>query len=375
MKVIKKRKYLPLSIDYTKLYLIEDDIKEHIEVLDTFLDGLSYMNNRDFSKKVLCGTEIKSNNTIEGYLDDIFSVRDIIRHKENIKNEDQKRRILNMYYGYKYILQGKDINKDSLKELYNILSKKLLSDDDINNMGNYYRNNQVYIFYSSVMGTKPDEGVDASLLEEKMNTLFKYIKDNNHFSSLTEYFICSQIIHFYFVYLHPYYDLNGRTSRSLAMWYLLNNQAYPYIIFNRAIQLDKSRYYSLIRDAKKYHNISNFLSYMLKNVLSELEKEYTIKMIEDNSNNQLSEVDYLSLYYILSMKSDLNYYNYTSFYNNLNDKKKVDEIYHTMLESLIDKEIIMPGKKCKNGNCFFNLNSHYVEQNEKNKHLRLINKI
>ena len=49
-------------------------------------------------------------------------------------------------------------------------------------------------------------------------------------------------MHFYFVYIHPYFDVNGRTSRTLAMWYLLNEEAYPYIIFNRAINNNASNY-------------------------------------------------------------------------------------------------------------------------------------
>lgn len=78
VKVEKSRKYLPLPLENSKLYLIDEDLNKHKEELEKFLDGINYMNSRDFSKRVLFGQEIKSNNTIEGYQDDISQVKSII---------------------------------------------------------------------------------------------------------------------------------------------------------------------------------------------------------------------------------------------------------------------------------------------------------
>ena len=54
--------------------------------------------------------------------------------------------------------------------------------------------------------------------------------DNNGetFGNATDYFIKSQIMHFYFVYIHPYFDINGRTARTTSLWHLLNEKAYPF---------------------------------------------------------------------------------------------------------------------------------------------------
>lgn len=298
MQDVKKHHKLPLPIEHGHFYLIDDELKKNKEELEIFLDGIHHMNSRDFSKKVLFGQEIKSNNTIEGYLDDINLVNDIIRHPNNNLDEQQKRRILNMYRGYKYILQNEDINKDSIKELYSILSNKLLEQYDLDNMGEYYRNKPVYIYYSSSINAIPDQGVNSEELEEKMNILLDYINSKQNLSCITDHFIKSQIFHVYFVYLHPYFDINGRTSRTIAMWYLLNNGAYPYIIFNRAIQLNKSWYYKVIREGRKFHNLTFFLNYMLKNVLIELEKEYTIEVISDKASYELNDSDIQALYYI-----------------------------------------------------------------------------
>jgi Fic family protein len=376
MEYIKPRQSLDLPIDNGHVYVINDDLKKQKEELEKFLDGIHYMNSRDFSKKVLFGAEIKANNSIEGYLDDITEIRDIIKHPSNNLNEEQRTRVLNLYRGYKYILQGESINKDTLKSLYNILSQGLLSQDDINAMGEYYRLEKEYIFYSSIVSVEPDVAVDPSEVNEKMEILLDYINDKNDIACMTDYFIKSQIAHFYFVYIHPYYDINGRTARTTSMWYLLNNKAYPYIIFNRAIQLNKNKYYVVIRDVKKYHNVTYFLNYLLKNVLTELEKEYTMQIISESANYELTSSDIQSIYYILSMNSHLSYADFAAYYNHLNDSKKVSHIYDLMLESLIDKEIIIPGRVTKEGkNRMFSLNPSLIEIDDKNKHLNLTTKI
>lgn len=376
MKEIKNRRRLPLPLNYGKLFIIDDDLKCNKEALEKFLDGITFMNTCDFSKRVLFGQEIKSNNTIEGYLDEITLVNDIIKHPSSSFNLYQRKRILNMYNGYKYILEKKEISKDNIRELYQILSDGQISKFDLSNMGEYYRNNPVYIFDSVILLKEPDQGIDASLIDEYMNLLIEYINGSNDFTNMTDIFIKSQIIHFYFVYLHPYYDINGRSSRTTAMWYLLNNEAYPYIIFNRAIQLDKIMYYSVIRDGRKYHNATYFLNYMLKNVLIELEKEYELEIIAEKSKYSLNDSEYQTLYYILSMNSLLTYLDYRAFYNRFNNKRKTKEIYKTMLEPLIDKEIIIPGRITKNGNNrLFSLNPKIIELDEKVKDLRLNNKI
>ncbi len=376
MKVIKSRTYLPLPLEKGSLFLIDDDLNPQKEELESLLSSIDNMNNKDFSKRVLFGQEIKSNNTIEGYYDDISQVKSIIRHPTSCLNEEQRQRVLNMYRGYKYILQDKDINKDTLKELYQTLSDGLLSQDDLSYMGEYYRLNPVYIFYSVIMSKEPDEGVDASLLEDRMNILLDYLNSSNNFASMTDYFIKSQIAHFYFVYLHPYYDINGRTARTTAMWYLINNKAFPYIIFNRAIQLDKNTYYTVIRDGRRFHNVTYFLNYMLKNTLVELEKEYTMEMISDNAMYELSDGEIQTLYYILSMKGNLTYYDFCTFYNHLNTKKKRNAIYQEVITPLLEKGIILEGRKTNNkDNNYFSLNPKLISIEEKNKHLSLEQKI
>lgn len=332
---------LPLDINGIFLRVIDDELKVLRDELDMFISDIKYMNTLKFSKSVLFSHEIQANNIIEGYKDDVETIYEVIHKCSKITDKEKKQRILNLYRGYKYILKRNDINKDNLKELYSLLSKDLLSSYDLNNMGDYYRINPVYIYYSSRMDIPPDEGIKPELIDDYMNNLLEYISNDNNLSKV-ELFIKSQIIHFYFVYIHPYYDINGRTSRTTSMWYLLNNQSYPFIIFNRAIQLYKNEYYKVIREAKNYSNVTFFLKYMMNHTREELEKDYIINMIRNSCNYDISTVDYQSLHYILSMRGIKTYIDFAQFYNRQNEKKKVYDIYNDMLYPLIDKKIIIP---------------------------------
>lgn len=85
----------PLKINYDKF----KDVREELE---SFLEDEDYMNNRRFAKKVLFSQEIKSNNTIEGITDDLLIIEKVISDASCIKDVKQRKRIINLYNGYKY---------------------------------------------------------------------------------------------------------------------------------------------------------------------------------------------------------------------------------------------------------------------------------
>lgn len=334
---------LPLKNNNRYFYINEDMLKEKEEELEEFILKSGKMNTLSFAKKVLLFNEVQSNNSVEGYYDDIEKIKKVVNEKKIYKNsqEKDKLRIINLYEGYRYILDNKDITKETLKELNLILSKGLLDDEDYKNMGEYYRKNPVYIYYSSDVTKRPDMGLDASLIEDKMDELLDFMNNYSFDDTKTMSYLKSQILHFYFVYIHPYYDVNGRTARTTSMWYLLNNNVYPYVIFNRGIQINKNEYYKIIRETKKYSNISLFLKYMMNTVLAELEKEYIMQLIANSCSKKLETLDYQTLHYLLSIKGNITVSDFANMYNRYNDKKKVLKIEEEMILPLIEKDILI----------------------------------
>lgn len=91
--------------------------------------------------------------------------------------------------------------------------------------GKYYKKNITYIFKDTKeihcginQGDKTEE-----LIIEKMNDLFSFMnKSNDRINKL----IKIAISHYYFGYIHPFYDGNGRTVRFISSIYLKDNYSW-----------------------------------------------------------------------------------------------------------------------------------------------------
>lgn len=315
--------------------------KDSVKELEEFLSGNNPISCESFAKKVMFSFEIQANNIIEGYGDSLQFIECVAENKESPNtNEEKVRRVINLHSGYQFILDNREIDKNSLKELYDILSKGLLTTEELNDMNDYYRNRESYIFTSSNTAVPPIILSNHKQIDYMMNKLFEFINSDIFTNTDTNKYIKSQLIHLYLVFIHPYFDVNGRTARTLAMWHILNEKIYPYIIFNRGIQFNKPNYYRTISDTTKFNNASYFIKFMLDNVKIELEKEYIIDLIKKSISSGLTTLDYQSIYYILSMRGLKTVSDFANYYNSRNDKIKRSRIFETMIDPLISKGIL-----------------------------------
>ena len=319
-----------------KFYYNKIKIRKLLKEIEEFLKGKDYLNDPDFTKRMMLLLEIKTNNAIEGFNDELDSIEEIIL-KKRYSSTEEKNRILNLYNGYRYILSNKRIDKVTLNTLYNILSVNLLDDFSKENMGKRYRKKDVFI-WNSDEGIFPDfdAGIPAEEVEGYMRELFRYLKEP--VKSKEEIFIKSQIMHFYFVYVHPYFDVNGRCARTFSLWYLLNNDAYAFTIMNRGISLHKEQYKKSIIKSRN-GNLTPFLEFMLLTVKNELEKQDIIYNIKKNSKIPLSADDYEILEYILTSK-DKTVDEVIIFYNRYNGYNSKEKVLLERIYPLVEKGII-----------------------------------
>lgn len=92
----------------------EEYLKSYKDELVRLLDGEDYMRSEQFAKNMMMSQEIKANNTIEGINDDLSMIDEVIKTKEYLSNRERKR-IINLYHGYHYILNHKVIDKEHLR--------------------------------------------------------------------------------------------------------------------------------------------------------------------------------------------------------------------------------------------------------------------
>lgn len=375
---MQKRKYLDLTTEKgNRFYFRTESLMPVYAELEEFLEFITTMNDLHFAKKMLFSHELKANNQVEGYSDDLELIEDIIKKKtDNIKDEEKRARILNLYRGYQFILRNRVMDDKHLKRLYNILSDGLLDSYDITHMGQNYREAPVYILDGGKLTGILDEGVNYQIIDNLIAKYFEFINNVSLGNSKTDEYIKSQIMHFYFVYIHPYFDCNGRTSRTMALWYLLKKKDYPYIIFNRGINFAGSKYDKIIKEAKETYDITYFLKLMLETVKIELEKEKVMQEYANATHYKFSGIDYQTILYILSMNNELSLANFSLVYNRFNDKRKVLDIYKEMIEPLIDAGILQVTRYTKKNlgsinNMEFVLNKDIIPSTEE-MHLKRI---
>ena len=92
-----------------------------------------------------------------------------------------------------------------------------------------------------------------------MDSLFHFV--NEHLADAQYRYVLPHIAHYYLLYVHPYFDYNGRTARMVSLWVstLMGATMFPSVI-SEAIDQTKSRYYASLRETR---NSKNDLTYFL----------------------------------------------------------------------------------------------------------------
>ena len=173
--------------------------------------------------------------------------------REGIIGEANKIQRENMSRGYSFILDNPVIDDHNLHVLYDILSRDQLDEYSQLEDKTAYRRKDVYIvdtnmskFGAMSIPTSFDMGVSPEKIKEYMDSLFDYLERKD-----IDPLLKSQIVHFYFVYVQPFYDVNKRSAKTLSSWYLINEGKKPYTILNRGISVNRYDYLSRIKKSRR----------------------------------------------------------------------------------------------------------------------------
>ena len=163
----------------------------------------------------------------------------------------------NMKAAIDFVYSLPEFNKDNLFKLYSLLSNKCLNEETELRPGDYYRYDTVEI--------ADYHGCPVDRIEESLDSLFSYVSSMLLKGSRKEKFFLPHICHYYLLYIHPYFDYNGRTARMVSYWIhlLCGLSVYPQII-SEAINQTKTKYYQALELSRDVHNdLTYFLNYLL----------------------------------------------------------------------------------------------------------------
>lgn len=250
----------------------------------------------------------------------------------------------NMSNAYRYILEHHVIDDYNLHVLYDILSENQLNEYEQLEDKSAYRKKNVYIVNTNMnsmsslsLPTIIAMGVSPEKIKEYMDNLFEFL-ENKDINPLLK----SQIIHFYFIYVQPFYNVNKRTAKTLSLWYLMESNSTPYTILNRGISFNRNDYISSIKDSR-CGNMTPFLETTLGILKKELQLQININETKEEyglSREECETLEMLIRTQNLTLKEVKNLY---SKYKGLHDKKVIAK----KIKQLERKGIIILNKNTK----------------------------
>lgn len=216
--------------------------------------------------------------------------------------------VKNMLEAIRFISDEKpEFNKENLRKLYGILSNNCLSEELCIKDGAYYRDDKVYI--------GGYDGAPSEMVEECMDSLFTFANDPESFKIHDQ--LLPYICHYYILYVHPYFDYNGRTARMVSFWLnCIHNIPYAPYFMSEAINESKRDYYNAIIDTRNTNNdLTYFLGYILE---TSIKYSFVYKNLEEmkkilaKTGETLTSTEWVYVKKILVHNPE-DYFNYKMF--------------------------------------------------------------
>lgn len=322
-----KGEYIHSNYNQYLSTLIEDYKINQKTLLERHVDDIKL--SRVFS-------EVEGSLNVENIPTTHKRVKEIFAQKSLVDKNDVI--IKNMLNAMEYITKEKPtFNKENLLRLYNILSHDSLDEEDKLKEGAYYRHESVFI--------GGYEGAKAEIIDECMDSLFAFV--NNPESIKKHAALLPHICHYYILYIHPYFDYNGRTARMVSFWlhYLFNISEAPLFI-SEAINDNKKKYYEAISNTRNTNNdLTYFLGYILE---TSIKYSLLYKNLEEiqkhlsKTGDSLTSTEWGYVKKIIAHNPDgyFNYKNFFEYIKNFMTKAGGLKILNTFVEcGILEKKI------------------------------------
>lgn len=214
--------------------------------------------------------------------------------------------IFNNYLALQFVLENLDkpLDEEMILSIYRLVTQDTLEAADVVER---YRNGPVYV-WDAGLNKAIYEGPSFNDVPAMMGALIEFIHDD---ADGIHPMIKASILHFYFVYIHPFFDGNGRTARAISYMYLLQRgySFFKFFSISSIVREQKAKYYKAIMDAENPEaDLTYFVLYYtgmvtdsIKLVLGRFEKEFHKKIVQDCmgklglslSNRQAKSIDSL----------------------------------------------------------------------------------
>lgn len=209
---------------------------------------------------------------VEGYFATRRDLTKFINKERTPNTKDEKV----VYANYLALQHALDNSSDIFSKQYILELNSIIRNDTIID----YRLEEVCI--SNSRGDIVHKGIPYLELEKYMNDFIQFAEQSD-----LEPLLTSIILHFYFVYIHPFEDGNGRTGRAYSYAYLLNKDMHNFSLFSISYMLPDRRkqyYKELYNIEHNGYDLTNFIEFILRVMyegLIDIKEQYRFTRILD----------------------------------------------------------------------------------------------
>jgi len=266
---------------------ITERITEALITIDTMAteNFVERIPNKSIQESVIANAlidEALNSSAIEGAFSTKKRTKEMIE-KKSLPTNKSEQMVMNNYHALNFILENlnQPLNEEMILSIYQIVVHNTLDPEDVVEK---YRNDAVYIYDS--FGKVIYEPPHYSVVKPLMDKLIAFINDDDWHHPI----IKACIIHFYLVYIHPFFDGNGRTARAISYMYLIK-QGYSFFKFfsiSSVIHEERPKYYKAIKDTEDYESdLTYFIDFYTQmiikaifRILNDISKEYHHRIID-----------------------------------------------------------------------------------------------
>lgn len=259
---------------------------KHLELIDrTATDNIFQHAQKSVQSSVIVDAlidEAFNSSVIEGAFSTKRRTKEMVEKKVKPSNKSEYM-IINNFKALDFILHNlsSPLDEEMILSIYRILTENALDEDcEVEK----YRNDLVFV--CDVNSTQPIYTAPPhTQVQSLMDALVEFIRTPDDLHPV----IKSCIIHFYFVYIHPFFDGNGRTARAISYMYLLQKgyDFFKFFSISSVVREQKTKYYKAIKDTEDFESdLSYFINFYIEMILDSIlrimdkfNQEYGYKLV------------------------------------------------------------------------------------------------
>jgi Fic family protein len=276
----KGRDFWFICTDLIKSRLANIDDIAHQELLEVLREDKEFETSVIFNALV---DEAFFSSTIEGAFSTKKRTQEIINRQQKPQNKSEQM-ISNNYRALEYILENilAPIDEHTILSIYKLVVEDTLAEED---KVEKYRNDYVYVL-DETGSQLVYEAPDSAAVQNLMDELLAFINAKDDFHPI----IKAIIIHFLLIYIHPFFDGNGRTARAVSYMYLLQAgyNFFRFFSISSIVNEEKPKYYKAIKDCEDYDSdLTYFIDFYTRmvidsvaRVIANIRKELSRRIID-----------------------------------------------------------------------------------------------